>query len=355
MEEDTHKALLLLSEAGAPAPEDTGAPAGGEADAFLSELLPEAEGDVRVEPEDKTRRGKDRIKGIFSTQSVEKVGTGTTVRRTVQKTFWMVEELASGILEIQPLNKNYIPSGPKRRIAMDDLLQKFNPEPEFYVHTVFPAIQEMNRTLVRGEEHRAKGEYFSAEHEFSNALKVDVDNVRANFGLGLTYLERGEGKKADNIFERLVKLDAAFEPEHKHLFNEFGINLRKNKMYTQALDYYQRAMQLAQADENLHYNIARAFFEMGMTDRAVKHLRSALTMNPKLEAAQQFMTWLKDKGFLTEDGAATDKKGEAAATPEAPTGKTAGPEAPANTPDEATAQDAPLPAGIDLGSGYNVD
>jgi tetratricopeptide (TPR) repeat protein len=244
------------------------------------------------------KKKRDRIKGVFSTQSVQKVGTGTTVRKTIQKTFWMVDELESGAIQIQPLNVNYVPSGPKRKIAKEDLLEKFSPEPEFYVSNVFPAIKDLEKTVDKGDEHRKKGELFSAEHEFQRALAVDVDNVRANFGLGLTYLERGEAKKADNIFERLVKLEAAFEPEHKHLFNDFGINLRKNKMYDQALIYYQRALELSQADENLHYNIARCYFEQDQTGKAVEHLKKALQMNPELEAAKAFLQWLAEQGHV---------------------------------------------------------
>lgn len=247
---------------------------------------------------------RERLNGVFSTQSINKVGTGTTVRRTIQKSFWMCEEQDDGSVEIQPLNANYIPSGPKRRIAMDDLLQKFSPEPEFYVQSVFPALQELNQDIDKGEEHRKNGESLSAEHRFKKALAVDVDNVRANFGLGLTYLERGEADKADNIFDRLVRLDAAFEPEHKHLFNEFGINLRKNKMIEQALSYYGKALSLSQGDENLHYNIARAHFEKEEMEETVSHLRTALNMNPELDAAAKFMEWMQEKGMAPGDDAA---------------------------------------------------
>ena len=38
---------------------------------------------------------RDRIKGIFSTQAIQKVGTGTTTRRTIQKMYWFVEEDAA--------------------------------------------------------------------------------------------------------------------------------------------------------------------------------------------------------------------------------------------------------------------
>lgn len=247
---------------------------------------------------------RDRIRGIFSTQAIQKVGTGTTVRRTIQKSFWMCVEQPDESIEIQPLNSNCVPSGPRRIITKDELLQKFSPEPEFYINSVYPAMQELNNNISQGEEHRQKGEYLSAEHRFQKALAVDVNNVRANFGLGLTYLERGEVDKADNIFDRLVRLDAAFAPEHKHLFNEFGINLRKNKMYDQALSYYSRALSLSKGDEHLHYNIARAHFEKSQLAEAASHLDIALTMNPGLEAARKFKEWLQSKGLLPQAGTA---------------------------------------------------
>lgn len=242
---------------------------------------------------------QDKISGVFSTQVVQKVGTGTTTRKTVKKTYWFVDQTEENIVEIQPLNVNYIPSGPKRRIPKDDFLDKFAPEPEFYVSTVYPKMQELNKTVVKGEAHREKGETFSAELEFGQALRVDENNVRANFGLGLTYLERGEDNKSSDIFKRLVKLEAAFQPEHKHLFNEFGINLRKNKMYDQAIEYYERAIKLQESDENLHYNIARVYFEKKKLDKVVEHLNLSIDMNPELDEARKFLQYLQDKNYVS--------------------------------------------------------
>ncbi|WP_461210885.1 tetratricopeptide repeat protein [Desulfocurvus sp. DL9XJH121] len=248
----------------------------------------------------------DKISGVFSTQTIQRVGTGTTTRKTVKKTFWMVLQDANDTLSIQPLNINYVPSGPKRTVPKDDFLEKFSPEPEFYVSTVYPKMKEMQESVDKGEQHREKGETFSAELEFNNALNIDEENVRANFGLGLTYLERGDDTKANDIFERLVKLDAAFEPEHKHLFNDFGINLRKNKMYQQSLDYYERAIELVSTDENLFYNIARVFYEREEFDRAAANLQKAIEMSPHFEEAAKFLQFLKEKNLVDESGAAVD-------------------------------------------------
>lgn len=241
-----------------------------------------------------------KIKGVFSTQEIRKVGTGTTTRKTVQKTFWFVEQKGDEV-ECQPLNPNYIPSGPKRKISMDELIAKFSPEPEFYQMSVYPRMKELQKTVVKGDSHREKGETFAAEFEYSRALKVDEENVRANFGIGLTYMERGEVQKAENIFERLVKLEGAFQPEHKHLFNEFGINLRKSKMLTQAVEYYRRALDLSKEDENLHTNLARALLETKDIKGCLEHLFKALELAPDHAISLKFLDWLVRKSLVPEE------------------------------------------------------
>ncbi|MDL2315932.1 tetratricopeptide repeat protein [Desulfovibrio sp. OttesenSCG-928-A18] len=244
---------------------------------------------------------RELISGVFSSQEVKKVGTGTTTRRSIQKAFWFCQEQDDGQFEVQPLNVNYVPSGPKKKVSREQFLASFSPEPELYVTSVFPKMREVNKTLARAERHRANGELYSAEMEFGNALKVDEENIRANFGLGITYLERGETNKADNIFERLVKLEAAFDHEHKHLFNEFGINLRKNGMIDQALTYYERALELSPHDENLLHNLARAYLEKKDLDKALDFLLRSLDMNPTIESSIKFLLWLVSKKMVPEE------------------------------------------------------
>jgi tetratricopeptide (TPR) repeat protein len=255
---------------------------------------------------------RTRIKGVFSSERVAKVGAGTTVRKTTQTMYWYVEEDENGVIWVQPLNPNYVPSGPKQEVPRDEFLEQYRPEPEFYTHKVYPNIRKLNQTIARAERHRANGETYSAEYEFTNALKIDEENIRANFGLGLTYLDRGDTERANDVFERLVKLDAAFEAEHKHLFNDFGINLRKNAMYDQAIRYYQRALELSPTDEHLHYNIARAYFAKADIHHTLEHLRQALTLNPNFSIAKKFLTYLKQQGLLPANAPRTG-------TPPAPT------------------------------------
>ncbi|MEF2146522.1 MAG: tetratricopeptide repeat protein [Desulfovibrionaceae bacterium] len=234
-----------------------------------------------------------RIRGLFSTQNVDNVGTGTTKRKAISKTYWFAEENDQQIVSVQPINNNFVPSGPCTEVPRDDFLRAYHPEPEYYQTKVYPNIKQLEQTLERAEKARSQGQAYSAELEFSSAIELDEDNVRANFGLGLTYMDRGDNTRADDIFQRLVGLEAAYTEEHKHLFNEFGMSLRKAGLLDQAVEYYNRALQVAQNDENLHYNIARAYFERGDAEKCTEHLNTCLKMNPAHAEAKEFVKYVK--------------------------------------------------------------
>lgn len=235
--------------------------------------------------------------GIFSSRT----GDDDIFRDDTQKSYWSVQELESGSVEVQALNSNNIPTGPKLAIDRERFLSNYNPEPEFYANVVLPSLQEQNDRIERGEGHRHKEEVYSAEYEFSEAVAVDEENVRANFGLGLTYLERGEIERAEDVFKRLVKLNAIYAPEHKHLFNEFGISMRKNGMFDHAIKYYHRAEELCDNDENLFLNISRAYFEKGDLDGCIKYLEKSLILNPDFDEAGLFRDFLLVNGFMNNE------------------------------------------------------
>jgi tetratricopeptide (TPR) repeat protein len=241
----------------------------------------------------------ERINGIFSQKKTVKIGTGTTARKTEQISYYYVAEQDNAELVVQPLTADGKPFGPKGTITREELLSTYMPEPQMSLakpeQELTPKEQEVQRAVARGDKFRKRGETFTAEFEYGKALQLDERNVRANFGIGLCYIDRGEREKAHEVFERLVHLDAAFEHEHKHLFNEFGIALRKSGMHAESIGYYQRALELSPEDENLHYNTARAAFDKGDPKLAAQHLGACLRLNPTHEEATQFITFLKRK------------------------------------------------------------
>ena len=138
---------------------------------------------------------------------------------------------------------------------------------------------------------------------------MDEEHIRATFGLGLTYLDRGEVDNANLVCRRIITLEAAFGEEHKHLFNEFGIKMRKHKMYPQALRYYFKAYRLANRDENLLYNISRTYYEKGKLKLARKFLGMALAINPDFAEGESLLRAVEKKEEETRNFPDMDLRG----------------------------------------------
>lgn len=227
------------------------------------------------------------------------IGDGTTKTKSVSVLYFFAHEEDEGRVSLRPLNSNNVPCGERTFISKDELLREYTPEPDLYLKAVVPAMRELSRSIARGESHRSRGQYNSAEYEYENALTIDEENVRATFGLGLTYIDWGDLEKAALVFDKLVAMDDAYRPEHKHLFNEFGISLRKSGMLDQAEAYYRRALQLCDVDEHLYFNIARACFEKRDFATCIDYLSRAFELNSDFDEAKKLMhAALEGKGDL---------------------------------------------------------
>lgn len=251
--------------------------------------------------QDKTQR--ETVHGVFSTMETRKVGTGTTLRKTKVKQYWLVHETGDGLADVQPINENLIPTGKKRSIALSTLLDRFTPEPEFYISSGVPAppsssdenvldLDDVPPSQPAAPPSDAKPEIEG--FELSGSAEDIEKSARASFGLGLTYLKRGNVAKAEDLFAKLADADAPFQPEHKHMFNEFGMSLRKEKLLDTALKHYMRALALAvDNDENLLHNIGRAYFEQKDIPNSVRYLEKSLDANPNLKESQQFLDFIR--------------------------------------------------------------
>ncbi|WP_291328354.1 tetratricopeptide repeat protein [Desulfovibrio sp. UCD-KL4C] len=214
--------------------------------------------------------------------------------------YWLVRETPSEMFELQEINSNNVPTGPGKLISSEKFSSDYSLELDYWQKKVRPSMENLDKTVQRGENHRAHGELYSAEMEYSGALEVDEDNVRATFGLGLTYLAKGDIEKAQEIFSKVVQLESAFRVEHKHMFNDFGISMRKTGMYKEALEFYIRGLTLDSDDENLYFNIARTHFEAGDWENCFKYLTMCLEKNKGVEEARKFCSYLIEKS-TTDD------------------------------------------------------
>lgn len=232
--------------------------------------------------------------GVYSESKVQKIGTMSTSRTQTIVDYYRCTQIDDETMSIQILDMYGDPMPLVEKVKIDEFLKRFAFEPEKFKTRATPNQLATEKAIATAEHHMARKEYNSAEFEFGKALKLDEENVRANFGLGKLYVETGQLQKASEVFGNLAKQDNVLAPENKHFFNELGIELRGLELYDQAIDFYQKAYDLAQDDENLVFNIARAYYEKGDKGKTRELLQSALGLNPDMEPAKKLLVSLDD-------------------------------------------------------------
>ncbi len=248
------------------------------------------------------------LRCVFSTAEVTKVGTGTTTRKHVAKQYYYVLGIGDNMFSVRLINENYVPSGEGKIIEIDTLKDRYALELDFYEDKVIPAMDQLEELLDEGDEHRAEGQLYSAERSYNKALGMDEENLRALFCLGLVYLELEDNEKATDMMESLLKVKSAFDGKNEHLFNEFGISLRKSGLYGEAVEYYSQATSYVKDDENLYYNLARANYERNEWGQCVMALERCYTLVPGMEHATNMLNIIVR---LAEKPELCDKAGKA--------------------------------------------
>jgi len=227
--------------------------------------------------------------GYYVERIKSKVGTGDTSKKATMENYWLASQGDQGCVRMELLDMHDQLTGFVEMVHLDEVPGRFEHVPNFSPRQVSVRQKQADPVTARAERHLEAKEYLSAEFEYSNALKLDEQNVRANFGLGKTYLAIGQTDKAANVFRKLSTIEAVLEPQNKHIFNEFGISLRKMGLFVEAVRHYHRALSLTAGDENLWFNLGRALYEGGQPKQALGAVKKALEINPNFEEARQYL------------------------------------------------------------------
>jgi len=251
----------------------------------------------------------ERFAVAVSLRESYKVGIGGTTREHDRVLYYFAEKTPETGISLQVINGSNVPSGEKTPVDEEDFLKRFKPEPLFYYNKVKPSMETMLTELDRGEKHLEAGRLNKAEKCFKKAMEYDAENLRAIFGLGNAYLAAENMEDAREIFEKIMSIELAFGPDNKHLFNGFGISMRKCGLRDMAKAYYEKALTVTADDEHLLFNLGRIQFEQGDFAAAIVSAEKALALNPDFLLADKLLR-------AAQKAAATAPQVEPAATPE---------------------------------------
>ncbi|MBM4325406.1 MAG: tetratricopeptide repeat protein [Deltaproteobacteria bacterium] len=226
---------------------------------------------------------------IYLKQEEIKLGCGSTAKNAIVDNFYQVIEVDENQVEIHLLDFSGQPIG-KGSFLPKDRLKEYIPCPDYFKNKKKPEELLIERHVQLGDHHFEKKEFFSAEYEYEQAISMNQNHLKANLGKGKTLFARGDKEGAKKVFSKLSGLETLYDKENKHLFNEFGIELRKKKMFEEAISNYLKAISIDPKDEVLYYNLGRVFYEEGRREEAIDHLKYALAINPDFQEAQEFLS-----------------------------------------------------------------
>lgn len=228
-------------------------------------------------------------KKIYSQSKKIKVGVGVTARTTEITNYFQAIESGEETINFQLLDLEDRPIGAPIPVSREEIAKDYAFHPEYFERKKKLKAAKIEGFVRAGDDHFQKSEYFSAEFEYGQALALNENHLRANLGKGKALSAMGEEEGSKKYFSRLSRIEALYEKENKHIFNELGIELRRKGMFAEAMINYRKAISIDPEDEVLYFNLARACFEMGGHERATEYLKTALRLKPDFTEASEWL------------------------------------------------------------------
>jgi tetratricopeptide (TPR) repeat protein len=218
--------------------------------------------------------------GVYSSSpSGPKGGRGAGRR----KQYWFVWDYDDEGYRVQALDAAFQPQGDFLPVAHATFHASFAPEPSILAAPI--------RRPVPAAPPSRRAEQAAVEQAVSEKAIVE-NHLRAHFGALLLKLRRGDDiAGALQALRDIADVEEGIVPEHKYMFADFGVNLRKGKLPEIALAHAKRVLALAPGDSHAHFNIARIYHALGKLGDAEQHLLTALEFSPDLGCARDFLVY----------------------------------------------------------------
>ncbi len=137
--------------------------------------------------------------------------------------------------------------------------------------------------------------------EESLAVKLEKD-MRNSFGDEIKKMERARTRRQAFInIAQMIKMKRGIATEHKHMFTDFGIELRKIGENDLALRAFERAKELAPEDPNTYFNLSRINLEIKQYNKAWILANEALNLetdHDRAELMREHLRKIKDSQKL---------------------------------------------------------
>lgn len=183
----------------------------------------------------------------------------------------------------------------------DDAIEEFE--------EVVSMQSEAQKYYDLGCKYLVRGKYGKAIVSFQKAVRINDLFAEAYQGLAEAFKGKGDLDQCQFYLKRAAELYAEFDSMEKvkelfidilkfdqtasNPFNLLGIRLRKNGDYQGAIRAYAQALEITPNDENIYFNMAKAYFFIEDRGAALRYVTMSLRMNRDFPEALKLYKQLK--------------------------------------------------------------
>ena len=229
--------------------------------------------------------------GVFSDRKTARNAKNRDSRR-----YFFCWDLGNGSFAIQELDGSYSPKSRPSRISAQDLKNNFVFQPAILATPVSsPDSRQISPQKQVRQATELNDKSLAALEKARKTRQVETD-LRNSFDKAIRALSRPRDRKgAIAALGQIAETTEGIVPEHKHMFRDFGVSLRKKSLPDLALRCAARAAQLAPEDDHALFNLARILAVLGRYTEAEKHLAKAMKLNKRQPVYPRLQAWLNNE------------------------------------------------------------
>ena len=235
------------------------------------------------------------VLGVYSLRKISAIGSGETMVDHKNVTYWYVRQMSEERFEVQPLSTQGLPSGIVKMVALREFIKTYTPEPFYYSEHPVAALENLAYKLLDGGEDVSPGALDGREYSALKAFMVGPFATPDSSSPEYEKEHRVLLESVRKVLGALLSRCVIAKYEHRVRFNRFGVSLRKDGYFDESIGFFAKALEIETRDENLYFNMARVYYDMGDYHECSKALGHALSINPDFVEASKFLRYIATK------------------------------------------------------------
>ncbi len=171
----------------------------------------------------------------------------------------------------------YFPESPTIRTDYARLLFRLQRTAEALEQALLIEPKTSDINLLIGDCYRLKEQPDLAMKYYGLSIELDPDNINAYWYMAGYYRQAGKSDSAINIYYQLARLSDTYR-----IWQELGTMLGQNKRYKEALDAYNKSIELNSGKNNInsYLGLATTYDALDSLERAEETYEKAVELDP---------------------------------------------------------------------------